>query len=99
MSIKVDENNYDQTIAQGVVLLDFYTTWCGPCRLLAPVLEELTGVVVGKIDGDSSPELVEKHNIRAYPTMIFFKDGVEVDRLLGVTGKKQLQTMIDKLNS
>ena len=100
MSIKLDDSNYSQIIAENkVVLVDFYTTWCGPCRILAPILDQLTGVVVGKVDGDFSSELAEQNNIRAYPTLIFYKNGVEVNRLLGVTGQKQLQGMIDDLNS
>ncbi len=100
MSIKLNESNYDSTLnSNSVVLVDFYTTWCGPCRMLAPILEQLTGAVIAKVDGDVSPELVNKNNIRAYPTIIFFKNGAEVNRLVGVSGKQQLQSIIDNLNT
>lgn len=98
MSVKLDKNNFKQEISQGLVMVDFYTDWCGPCRMLAPVLEQLTNVKVGKVDGEVSQDLIEENNIHAYPTLIFFRDGIEVQRLIGVHAAKYLQSEIDRLN-
>lgn len=98
MSVKLNSTNFDQVISNGLAVVDFYAEWCGPCRALAPILEQLTGATIGKVNGDVSPEIVGKYNVSAYPTVIFFKNGVEVDRLVGLSNKQKLQMMIDALN-
>jgi thioredoxin 1 len=77
------------------VLVDFWATWCGPCHMLAPTIEELAKtldgtVSVGKLDVDDSPLTAASYDIRSIPTVILFKDGREVTRLLGVRSKKEL---------
>ena len=77
------------------VLVDFWAEWCGPCKMIAPVLEELAGEQAGKlriakVDVDENQGLARQYGVQSIPTMIVFKDGVEVHRLVGARGKAQL---------
>lgn len=84
---------------KGLVLVDFWADWCGPCKMLAPILEELseeTEAVVGKVNVDENGDLAGEYGIRSIPTMIIFKDGVKVDQIVGLRQKSELQ---EKLNS
>ena len=83
------------------VLVDFFAEWCGPCKMAAPVLEELAGeykdkVVVGKLDVDQNQETASKLGVMSIPTIIMFKDGKEVDRKVGFAGKAGYEEMIKK---
>lgn len=93
------ENFYEET-QNGVVLVDFFANWCAPCKMIAPVIDELANeldnVKVFKVDIDQSMELGVEFKIKSIPTFLFFKDGVVVDKLMGVNDK---QIFIDKLNS
>ena len=81
MSLKsLDRNNFDQEVSQGLVLVDFWATWCAPCNALTPVLEKIAddsslNVRVAKVDVDANRELMMRFNVRSIPTMIYFKDG------------------------
>ncbi len=84
-----NDNDFQNQIKQGVVLVDFHANWCGPCRTLAPVLEqvakEIKGrAVIGKIDIDNEQKTAAQFQITSVPTMILFKDGKEVGRLVGL---------------
>lgn len=86
------------------VLVDFYADWCGPCRLAAPIIEELSGqyegkVAVGKLDVDANQETAAKYNVMSIPTVIMFKDGKEVDRQIGFGGKGTYEQMLKKVTS
>ena len=85
--------------SKGLVLVDFWADWCGPCKMLAPILEELSGETeakICKVNVDESGDLAGDYGIRSIPTMIVFKDGVKVDQIVGLRQKSEL---LEKLNS
>lgn len=102
MEIEITTQNFDEIMSQGKpVLMDFWATWCGPCKRLGPIIEELAAeydgkAVVGKCDIEENDELTEKFGIMNVPTVVFLKDGKEVDRVVGLAMKNIYQ---DKLNA
>lgn len=80
------------------VLVDFWATWCGPCRRQAPIIEELAeeGYCVGKVNVDEEPALAQRFQIMSIPTMIIFKDGREIERLVGLNTKATLKQALDE---
>jgi len=86
---KVEENEFQSVISSGVTLVDFYADWCGPCRMLTPVLEQVSQDVEGKasvikVDIDQAQKVTEELQITSVPTLILFKDGKEVKRIIGL---------------
>jgi len=103
MAIEVTDSNINESLKSKITVLDFWAAWCGPCRMVGPIIEELSNdnevdkdITVGKIDVDSNPKSAVKFNIRSIPAVIYFKDGVEVDRIMGARPKSDYQ---DKINS
>ena len=93
------DENFEKEIGKGVTLVDFYANWCGPCRTLAPVLEqvakEVTGkAAVGKVDIDTEQKTAAHFQITSVPTMILFKNGKEVNRLIGLRNADAVKTFI-----
>lgn len=89
--------------ASGVAVVDFTAEWCPPCRILAPHIEalarELSGsVLIAKVDVDRQPELVARFRVQGMPTLIFFRDGLAVDRLVGVVPAAQIRATVARLN-
>ena len=100
--IEINKTNYQNEVeaAKGLVLLDFYATWCGPCKMLAPVLDEigteLDDVKICKTDVDEAMALAGKFNVQSIPTVVLFRDGKVVDSFVGFRAKDQILAMIDK---
>lgn len=99
----VNKNNFQEEVilSQKPVLLDFWAAWCGPCRMIAPVLDELAeenpDVKVAKINVDEEPELANQFQVMSIPALFVIKDGKVVAQSLGVKPKSQLQAMLDNI--
>lgn len=102
MEFEITKENFDKIVLnnKGLVLIDFWATWCGPCMMQAPVIEELAedldDVTVGKIDVDADGELAVKYGVSSIPTLMLFKDGECVSTNVGYHTKNQLLDIIEK---
>ena len=92
------EEDFQQGVSSGVTLVDFYADWCGPCRMLTPVLEEIakesTNVQIAKIDIDKAQNTASTYQVTSIPTLVLFKEGKEVGRLVGLRDKETIQEFI-----
>lgn len=101
--ILLTDQNFEQEVLKSnqPILVDFFAPWCGPCKMMAPIIEELAKEIkgkakIGKLDVDKNQETAQKYNVMSVPTLIFFKDGQEVERMMGVQSK---ETLIKKLET
>jgi thioredoxin 1 len=97
----VESNEFRSEIESGVTVVDFFATWCGPCKMLAPVLEGLSNEMEGKakfikVDIDQSLDLANEYQISSVPTMIIFKDGQKAEQLVGFLPKETIKETIEK---
>ena len=99
MAKKINSQEFDNTIESGVVVVDFFATWCGPCKMLSPVIDELSGELENvnfvKVDIDQSMDLAQKFKIVSVPTLKVFKNGEEVDTLMGFMPKEVLKSKVE----
>ena len=94
--------NFDETVKEGVSLVDFWAPWCGPCRMIAPVIEELAEAFDGtakicKVNTDEEQDIAVRYGIRSIPTILFFKDGEQVDQMVGAASKQAFEEKINSL--
>ncbi|MBE5966986.1 MAG: thioredoxin [Lachnospiraceae bacterium] len=103
MAFKFTDANFQKEALESdlPVLVDFYADWCGPCKMMAPVVEELAGEYegkfkIGKLNVDEEPNTAEKYRVMSIPTMLVIKDGQPVDTIVGAVPKKKLQDKLDE---
>lgn len=104
MALEITDHNFEELVVQSgkPAMLDFWAVWCGPCRMIAPFVEEMHGeyegkAVIGKVDVDSSPEIANRFRVMNIPTVLFFKNGKVVDKQVGACPKKVLVNKLDAL--
>ena len=104
MALEITDSNFEETVLKSdkPVLVDFWAAWCGPCRMVGPIIDELSDeydgkAVVGKIDIDSNQQYAAQFGVRNIPTVLVFKDGELVDRKVGVSSKNDYAQALDNL--
>jgi thioredoxin 1 len=102
-TIEINETNFESEVLKSdkPVVVDFWADWCGPCKMLAPALEEIsaeqTGIKVAKVNVDENPALAARFGIQSIPTLLYFADGELRDKTVGVIGKRQIRSRLEKL--
>ncbi|MDL2276988.1 thioredoxin [Parabacteroides sp. OttesenSCG-928-G07] len=103
MALEITDANFDELVNSGKpMVIDFWAEWCGPCRMVAPIIDELaetydSRVTIGKMDVDENNDVVGQFGIRNIPTVLFFKDGKMVDKLVGATSKDMFVEKIEAI--
>jgi thioredoxin 1 len=99
--VELSDSNFTAEISEGLTLVDFWAPWCGPCRIIAPVIEELAGqyegrVKIGKLNVDDNPMVQGQYRVMSIPTLILFKDGQPVEGVVGAQPKRAFEALLDK---
>jgi thioredoxin 1 len=104
LATKVDQSNWETQVTRApeLVMVDFWAVWCGPCQMVAPIVDELAGEYAGKLrvmklNTDENPEIAGRYQVMSIPTIIFFKNGQPVEKLIGARPKRQFKEVIDNL--
>lgn len=104
MAIEITDANFEELVVKSdkPVMIDFWAVWCGPCRMIAPIVEEMSGeyegkAVIGKVDVDSNPNVAMKYGIRNIPTVLFVKNGEVVDKQVGAAPKASFTSKLNSL--
>ena len=104
MALELTDQNFDEIVlaSEKPVMVDFWAEWCGPCRMVGPIVEEIgkdyeDRVIVGKLDVDSNPAVTQKFGIRNIPTVLYFKDGAIADKQVGAVPKSNLVNKLEAL--
>ena len=100
--VELSNDTFEATIAEGVTMVDFWAPWCGPCRMIAPVVEELAEdfegkATIAKVNTDEEQDISVKYGIRSIPSILFFKDGEMVDQMVGAASKEAFAEKINAL--
>ena len=102
MALNLNKDNFEQSISSGVALVDFWAEWCGPCKMQLPIIEEFSSemdgkATVGKVNVDEQLELAQSFGIQSIPTLILFKDGKPVKKLVGLHSKESLYEEVNQV--
>jgi len=104
MAVEITDANFEELVVKSdkPVMIDFWAVWCGPCRMIAPIVEEMSGeyegkAVIGKVDVDSNPNVAMKYGIRNIPTVLFVKNGEVADKQVGAAPKQAFTAKLDAL--
>ncbi len=103
-TVAVNESMFEEKVVKSTlpVVVDFWAPWCGPCRMVGPILEEIAAdnegkLTVAKVNVDENPQLAQRFGIRGIPTMLFFKNGEPVDQMVGAGSKQMIQQKVDSI--
>lgn len=101
MATELTTGNFDDNTKSGVTLVDFWAEWCGPCKMIAPMIDEISKeydgkAAVAKVNIDDEPDLAARFNVSSIPTLLIMKDGEEANRLIGVQSKANLTAALDQ---
>ena len=103
-TVKITDENFEELVINSdkLVIVDFWAEWCGPCKMLNPVIEELSNdfadkAIIAKVNVDESPNIAQKYSVRSIPSLLFFSKGSVIEQLIGVSSKEDIAGIIEKL--